>query len=551
MKNKTLEILKDFKSIFCNSFLWNIGFPFLIGLMVNYTLSDARQLIIYLIWIPIFSIPYFIFSKRFLLFLPWFVTLMFGLLDIFHWVSIKAPVSKYSLFVLFETTIHEAKGFINLKWSYLYLLIPIYLFLSFYLFYKDLKKKYLANKTPIILLLLVSIVFLGENLYHNRFIRKATPTVFSVMKSFNAEIKEYIRIAGNMESYLGEINAKSLALDNEQVTVIVIGESTTRNKMSLYGYGKETNPLLKKREDIAVFTDVISPFTHTQAAVRTCLTYSNIENKIEYTKAQSIIDIARASDYETYWISNQAAIGVWDNLVALLAKTSQNISFVNDIVNSRALIETANYDENVFSPFAKILKEKNNKKFIIIHLLGTHTTYAKRYPEAFNVFKTEGDYYEKIKVHYNNAVLYNDFVVNSIIDTLAKYSKLNNSISNLVYFSDHGENVYDDERKLIGHDWWGLPTNHLLEIPFIAWTSPNYKKQFPKTDSLIYSNTHKSFCTDNLFHSAIELMQIKSDLFIDSLSIFNEIYTEKERFIVKGLSYENEVLKGKLQDNKE
>lgn len=258
--------------------------------------------------------------------------------------------------------------------------------------------------------------------------------------------------------------------------------------------------------------------------------------------------MARASDYETYWISNQASMGIWDNLVALLAKTSENVTFVNEVLNSQQLINEVTYDEKVLQPFAEVLKKEEKKKLIVLHLMGTHATYFKRYPPEYNVFKTQNDTKEEAeRVQYDNAVLYNDFVVNAIIDSLSKYAGLNSSLANLVYFSDHGENVYDDERQLIGHDWWKIPTNHLVEIPFAVWTSPAYKKQFPELDSLIYTQTDRSFSNDNFFHSALDLMHIQSDLFEDSLSLFNPEYIAKERFVEKKkISYENEILKGEL-----
>ncbi|MFT4646752.1 MAG: heptose-I-phosphate ethanolaminephosphotransferase [Planctomycetota bacterium] len=551
MKNKLINIFKSLKNIFRISFIWNLIFPFLLGLILNAELIDSRQLIIYVVWIPICCLPFLLFRKKFLIFIPWLASFIIGFLDVIHWVTIKTPVSKYSLFVMFESNLNEAASFVNLKWSFLILIVPFYIIVSIYLLVKDFKKEIFISKVPILAVFLFSLIFMTENYMNNRFIRKSTPTVVVVIESFYKEIVAYREITKNIESYIGNINATSLDLEKEQITVLILGESTARNKMSLYGFKKETNPLLSKRDDLYIYTDVISPFTHTQSSVRTCLTYSNIQNDIKYTQAQSIIDLARASEYETYWISNQASIGIWDNLVAALSKTTQHVMFVNDVLNSQKLLLTSTYDEKVLAPFGKVLKDKHQKKFIVIHLLGTHASYHKRYPEEFNVFKSaENDKDPEIATYYN-AVLYNDFVVNSIIDTLSKYAEKNNSLANLIFFSDHGENLYEDERGLSGHDWWGMPTKHLLEIPFIVWTSGQYKNRFPAIDSIIVANKDKAFSTDNFFHSALDLMHIENTLFVDSLSIFNSSYIEKERFVEKEkISYENEVLKGKLLENK-
>lgn len=548
MKDNFLNIVSGVHSIFRSSLIWNFSFPFFAGILINASLIDFRQFVIFVVWVPLLCLPYLVFKKKCLILFPWVLTFLFGFLDLINWVSIKTPLTEYSLFVILESSMSEATSFIDLKWSYLYLFVPVYIIGSLYLLFRNFKAEIKTSKIIGALFVAFSIIFILENAYNERFIRKSTPKAVAAVSNFYTEMLTYQNKAKDIELYLGKVNSTALDLENEQVTVIVIGESTTRKKMSLYGYEKETTPLLQKRDDIAVYTDVISPFTHTQASVRTCLTYSNVENSIAYTKAQSIIDLARASDFETYWISNQASMGIWDNLVALLAKTSENVTFVNQVLNSQKLLETATYDEKVLAPFAEALQEKGKKKLIILHLMGTHATYHKRYPDRFNFFAAALETEQAIQqAQYNNAVLYNDFVVNSIIDSLKKYSELNSSLANLVFFSDHGENVYDDERQLSGHDWWKLPSEYLVEIPFVVWTSSAYKKQFSVLDSIIYTQTNRSFSNDNFFHSALDLMHIESDLFEDSLSLFSPNFTKKERFVEKKIiSYENEVLKGEL-----
>lgn len=239
---------------------------------------------------------------------------------------------------------------------------------------------------------------------------------------------------------------------------------------------------------------------------------------------------------------------MYDNLVALMARTSNEVVFVNEVLESNKLLHTSTYDEKLFDPFEKTLQKNAKKKLIIIHLLGTHASYNNRYPEKFNLFNTDIED-EKLKIiaEYDNAILYNDFVVNSIIESLKKHSEKNNSLANLIYLSDHGDGVHDDGIEEIGHDWWGIPSRHLVEIPFIVWQSESYKNKFIKTDSIISNNIDSSFCTDNIFHTALDLMQIETNLLIDTLSIFNPKFkAKKERIILEGLSYENEILKGKL-----
>ncbi|MBR7514039.1 sulfatase-like hydrolase/transferase, partial [Mycobacterium tuberculosis] len=55
-------------------------------------------------------------------------------------------------------------------------------------------------------------------------------------------------------------NLKAADADKPSTLVLVIGESTNRQRMSLYGYGRETTPELDKLKDqLAVFDNVITP----------------------------------------------------------------------------------------------------------------------------------------------------------------------------------------------------------------------------------------------------------------------------------------------------
>ena len=73
---------------------------------------------------------------------------------------------------------------------------------------------------------------------------------------------------------------------------------------------------------------------------------------------------------------------------------------------------------------------------------------------------------------YDNAVLYNDFVVSSLIKDFAKTDP--NGF--LLYLSDHGEDVFDS----VGHDTLGRneakPTAPMYTIPFLAWASPKWRE---------------------------------------------------------------------------
>ena len=57
-----------------------------------------------------------------------------------------------------------------------------------------------------------------------------------------------------------------------------------------------------------------------------CLSEKNQYNDISLEKSYSLIEIAKAAGYDTYWISNQRKYGAWDTPVAEMASTATHQS---------------------------------------------------------------------------------------------------------------------------------------------------------------------------------------------------------------------------------
>ena len=81
------------------------------------------------------------------------------------------------------------------------------------------------------------------------------------------------------------------------------------------------------------------------------------------------------------------------------------------------------------------------KNFYVIHLYSTHGIYNERYPAEFEKFSAaDEDKPEELwrqgTAEYDNAVLYNDFIVDEIIRRFEDKNAV------LIYISDHGEEEF-------------------------------------------------------------------------------------------------------------
>lgn len=156
------------------------------------------------------------------------------------------------------------------------------------------------------------------------------------------------------------------------------------------------------------------------------------------------------------------------------------------------------YDDALLPELSNAMKEDNPKKLIILHMMGSHGEYYRRYPKEFAHFTDENieeagrSFLTKKKKQliseYDNSILYSDMIISNMIDTLKKFEEKK---SLFVYFSDHGEEMYD-VRDFAGH------SKGYVDIPFIIWASDTLQKQMPDKYKAMSESTEKPISIENL-----------------------------------------------------
>jgi heptose-I-phosphate ethanolaminephosphotransferase len=274
--------------------------------------------------------------------------------------------------------------------------------------------------------------------------------------------------------------------DLPSLVVVVIGESTTRRHMGIYGYHRPTTPSLEAMKDrLVVFTQGTAPVASTLPGVIGALCSQGFDPASLHCEGPTLIEIARAAGYKTSWISNQAPSGFGDNFIVELGRTTDAAHFVNQDVSSAGEADSSSsLDEKVLGPLDQVIKDAKKtgeKQMVFVHLMGTHFIYEKRYPKADRRFIDTDD----IKIpdvardkkarsiinHYDNAVAYQDKVLGSIMESLNTAAQ----DSLFVYFSDHGEEVYSSD-NFAGHSEDRV-TLAMREVPFIIGYSQTYADQ--------------------------------------------------------------------------
>ena len=481
----------------------------LLSAQLLYNFSKRAILIYFIVIIIVTYTLQLIRDKKFFIIYLFFTSFLISLssfIEISHFIIFKDAISESTIYIVLETNISEFSEFFSSYFRDSVLVFALLHIISFTVgIYYSLKTntiQIIKKSIPLIIvlfLLLFSITYKLRSDFLPYTIYSSSITYLQQREVFND-----IEILKN-----GNFKNIEYKEEKEEICVVIIGESTTRNHMSLYKYYRDTNPLLSKKSGLTVFKNVKTPHTHTIPALEDVLVLdnSNISNKYNST----LIQLMNSANYKTYFISNQKPIGIYETSITLMSKTSDKSYFT-------AISDTKLY-EVILKPLDRVLAEKEKRKFILIHLMGTHLQYSKRYPTKFNIFKNiprtkykHETAYSTIN-QYDNAVLYNDFIINTIIEKVNNYD----SNSYVLYFSDHGEDVYETIDEACHTESKG--TAPMYNIPFIIWQSKKYINNHKsiKNKELPYNSKY-------LIHTIADLSQIKFTKFDKNKSIINQDY---------------------------
>lgn len=253
--------------------------------------------------------------------------------------------------------------------------------------------------------------------------------------------------------------------------VVVMGESASPNRMSLYGYDRKTTPNLEKiasEDDNFVYRLGISAANATRSSLPLFynVQYHPLDMNVIKNQPANLFKLAKAKGFKTFYISAQY-------INCLNGVNASYIDYVAALDHKEDLFSKKK-DEGLIE-LAKGL-ELSDRNFIILHQRNAHAPYASNYshrPE-FGVFPTQGVSREDYqKNSYDNSMLYTDWVYGEIINYFRSIS--DKWPSYIFITSDHGEMF--GENGLWGHNHLDLEN---FKVPFIFYgigTDPEFTKK--------------------------------------------------------------------------
>ena len=342
--------------------------------------------------------------------------------------------------------------------------------------------------------------------------------------------------------YLAELAHKSMlfsfgaqqasTIDVPQVVVMVIGESSRYDRWSLNGYKRETNPLLKREANLVSLTDVITAVSATRLSVPVLVSRKPATKSLQAGFAEkSFLTAFKEAGFKTWWLSNQMSFGQFDTPISVFAKEAD----VTQFLNLGGFTNNSSYDSVLLHPLKAAIADPAKKKLIVLHTLGNHWNYSHRYPKKFDkwqpsLYNIENPAYTEVAMKpqlnnsYDNSILYTDWFLSQVIETL----KSSKQLASMMYISDHGQTLYDGSCNLAFH---GHNTQFEFHVPALVWYSDLYRATHPTKINQLLRNKRAKLSTENVFHSLLDMADIRYDTERLEWSFLSKKFKPHKRYV--------------------
>lgn len=354
------------------------------------------------------------------------------------------------------------------------------------------------------------------------------------------EIEEVIHVAENVQPTACEVGSE----DSLNI-VLVIGESYIKSHSSLYGYRLNTNPFLTQEQEkgrLFVFDDVVAPYNLTTNVMRNLISCNSLSDGQRWNDYPPLTAVFKKAGYRVAMYDNQKTFSLAATFTFAL-NTFLYTPRMADVCYDELNDTTFAYDAQMLEYYKEKICKPRKRSLTIFHLMGQHASFSMRYPPEYEYFTADSiKRNEKWMTHskrgliaqYDNATLYNDYVLKLIINYFAAQNTV------LVYLADHGEEVYD-YRNSTGR-FGGNDLKQLLRyqycVPFFVWCSDKYMQKFPQEIHLLRQSVNRPFMTDNTCQLLFHLGGLRHSFYQSQHDILSSDYVQKQRILGDRYDYD-------------
>lgn len=293
--------------------------------------------------------------------------------------------------------------------------------------------------------------------------------------------------------------------NHREIYVMVIGEASRAANWQLYGYDRQTNPLLSAENDVVVYKNVVTQSNATHKSVPMILSSVSADNHSEIYERRGIVQLYKEAGFRTLVISCQAPNR---GLVEIMCNEADQTIYMNGL-----------HDGAMLEPLRRAIEADTSDLFVVLHTYGSHFNYRERYTDEFSHFTPDDDVSiskknrERMVNAYDNSIIYTDWFLSEVIGTLRE----TNACTAMFYCADHGEDLYDDSRARFLHSSPTI-TYYQTHVACLGWYSQQWQSLYPAKAAAAKANTLVPASTHSVFHTVAQLAPFESEYIKPSVS---------------------------------
>lgn len=294
--------------------------------------------------------------------------------------------------------------------------------------------------------------------------------------------------------------------NQREIYVMVIGEAARAANWQLYGYERETTPLLASQEKLVVYKNVLTQSNATHKSVPLILSSVSANNHSEIYQRKSIVQLYKDAGFRTLVVSCQAPNR---GMIQMMCDNADSVVYLN-----------GQHDGAMLDPLREAIQNDSSDLFVLMHSYGSHFNYAERYPSEFSRYTPDDDVSisrknrERMVNAYDNSILYTDWFLSQVIATLDKEE----CCSAMFYCADHGEDLYDDRRGRFLHSSPTI-TYYQAHVACLGWYSDVWREANPAKSLAAENNSFAPATTHSVFHTVAQLAEIESEYISSAVSL--------------------------------
>lgn len=292
--------------------------------------------------------------------------------------------------------------------------------------------------------------------------------------------------------------------------VLVVGETVRADHWGLNGYARQTTPELAAR-GVVNFPDVRACGTSTEVSVPCMFSMQGREHydRDAIQGHQTLLDVVARAGVDVLWRDNQSGC---KGVCARVPSHTMGPKDAPDLCAGGRC-----FDQILLAGLADKIKAMPGDGLIVLHMLGNHgPNYFERYPPAFERWTPVCKTVELSRCKqpelvnaYDNAILYSDSVLGSLIDLLKAQTSHDTA---MLYVSDHGESLGEYGLYLHGAPF-SIAPDQQLAVPMVMWLSPGFETDAGINASCLRDFARRRASHDNLFSTVLGVFDVQTSVY--------------------------------------